>query len=1015
MAIATLATTRYVEVGTYIGQFFIPGTGSLPNEARVVCLVGRGDRNIIIHNNTIRRSFVYDEQLTFSTMAPFIAPVNNPTDGNQSSPTSLRTTDGVEISPNKWSFLEHGGAYDQVQLLDSVYDPMAQYYLSYQSTSREVLDPIPAITVQSLQAVAEVREIQALGLLQDQDEFVEYTDYIGEFELDPMVGSTGNANPSTNFSPINATGASGTGLITVNTGAMYSHQYNRVYSVECTGAAGVVGTRTADFKWTSTPVSYGNAALPSVPLSPSEPEPTFSIDEASVGTLTQILDLGLVLDFAFGGTNFIVGDIYYLQGNGPGLVELDPKLLNDNQFTEFSSIVPDLQLLSTGSVSFDSLPNDYIYTEHNLTFRLKVVSATSVTPTRQAVVVWAAYGTFMANGSFTLDEASPTSLTQPLGASGITLTFSFGATHFVVGDMFSFTVTAPRIYYKGKEAVRNLQFTVGSVLYPAVNRTQISGSFLTDTPEGRYGNWSADTSVNQGRFEIPDGLRYYIRNAYLSTSVNPIPSGSRLVTSDIFTMQARFSGMLNFNLVREETQIFSNPSEIGTDTAGNVTGTVGARYLTLDNNPVAILSFTEVATGDPLAYSHIVGTPYVMITEAGFGTANGDIEVIYQWRGLEPAPGQIYYITAKYLRPAEFYNVPFLFLSKNDTQTFLAPSTVRNDLYIGASICWDYNIPGLFVVQVKDADDDGLYSKEDFRLGINAFLQDRRATDLVVLNFFNSVPDQLQTINTANDPFQLHESMTWFGAPIGTPIGSEIEAGSLVFLSRKTFAVYGQSPAHGTRVLVGSTRCTRTITLEDKSSTSVTLDGSFIAAALASVNSAFTDPKETVLYKQITSFDNMQTYTNPENAILGGNNVIFFADESGGVYRIKEDITTDPFSPDTLNINQMVQKQFVTRDIRRVINNAMISMVFPSAETGVITLQAILSSRLSTLVGNNLIGEYQTGSGTVRDIEPDNDTVVFRDAADPTLFHIGYNYFLATTAKRVFGLYTVNLAGGFPK
>jgi hypothetical protein len=40
---------------------------------------------------------------------------------------------------------------------------------------------------------------------------------------------------------------------------------------------------------------------------------------------------------------------------------------------------------------------------------------------------------------------------------------------------------------------------------------------------------------------------------------------------------------------------------------------------------------------------------------------------------------------------------------------------------------------------------------------------------------------------------------------------------------------------------------------------------------------------------------------------------------------------------------------------------------------------------------------------------------VFRDKADPTLFHIGYNYFLATTAKKVFGLYTVNLAGGFPK
>ena len=149
--------------------------------------------------------------------------------------------------------------------------------------------------------------------------------------------------------------------------------------------------------------------------------------------------------------------------------------------------------------------------------------------------------------------------------------------------------------------------------------------------------------------------------------------------------------------------------------------------------------------------------------------------------------------------------------------------------------------------------------------------------------------------------------------------------------------------------------------------------------------------------------------------MLGGNNVIFLADEGNGIYRLKEDVTTDPFSPDTLNINQMVQKQFVTRDIRRTINNSLISMVFPSADAGVLALQSILVSRLYTLVGNSLIGQYQSATGVVRDLDPGADALVFRDQADPTLFHIGYNYFLATTAKRVYGLYTVNLSGGFPK
>ena len=1012
---ATLATTRYVEAGTYIGQFFIPGAGTLPNEARVVCLVGRGDRNIMIRDNTLRRSFVNDELLTFTSIAPFLATIQFPSDGNQSSPTSLRTGDGVEVPPNKWSYVLDGGEYTKVQLVDSAYDPLAQYYLSYQSTSRDVIDVIPAITIQQLQAIAEIREIESMGVLKGQQEFEEYQDYTGTYELDEPVGDPSNANPSTSFSVINDTAVAGTGTLAFNPSALYSHSYNRVYSVECTDATGVTPNRIAEFKWTSTPVSFGNNALPSIPLNPAEDAPTFIVDETDIGSFNQLLELGVLLDLDFGATNYTIGDTFYFQANGPSLIEIDPKNLNDNQFTEFSSIVPTLMPLSTGDITFNSLPSDYAYTEHNLKFRMKVLETTGVSPTRTATLVWAAYGTMMATGSFTIDEASPTSLIQDLGASGIQIALNFGATHFVVGDMFSFSVAAPRIFYKGKEAVRNTKFTVGAVAYPASDRTTIAGAFLTDTPEGRFGNWSADTDMYQGRFEIPDGLRFYVRNTYLSSLVDPIPSGSQLVTGDVFNMQARFLGGLDFSLLREETETFSNPSEIATDTTGKITGTPGNKYITLSNTPVEILSLAEVATGDPITFTQVADTPHIIITTVGFGVDNGDLIINYRWRGREPAPGQIYYLSAKYLRPNEFYNRPFLFLSKTDTEAFLSPSTIRNDLYIGSQIVWDYAVPGLFIIQVKDADDDGVYSRDDFKVGINAFLQDRRATDLVVLNFFSSLPDQLQIINIANDPFELHESMTWVGAPIGSTIGSEIEIGSLVFLSRKTLAVYGQSPAHGTRVLLGSTRATKTITLEDRSSTTVTLDGSFVAAALAALNSSFTDPKETLLFKAITSFDTMQTYTDPENALLGGNNIIFFADEGEGVYRIKEDITTDPFSPDTLNINQMVQKQFVTRDIRRTINNSLISLVFPSAETGVVTLQSILVSRLNTLVGSNLIGAYQDASGAIRDIEADIDALVFRDSADPTLFHIGYNYFLATTAKRVFGLYTVNLASGFPK
>lgn len=1013
MSIPVLATTRYVEIGTYLGQFFIPGAGSLPNDVRVPCLVAKGDRLILVKNTPMRRSFSYVTSLTFTNLSPFIATLPYASDGVQSLPTRLYTNDGVEVSTNKWQFLTTGGEWLSLQILDSDFDPLAIYYLDYQTTSRDLLDPIPVITVQQLSAQAQVRQITAIGTAQDQQEFLEYTNFFGTFEVDNTVTNTGNTYRTTGISAVTED-ITGTGTVTASPSANYSHSYSRLYTLECTAASGTPGTRLATLAWSATPVSYGNSALPSTPLNPAvQPRPEIELDEADPLSLSnQLLELGVVIDFTFGSANFMLGDLYYLQANGPGIIEVDPLLLNTNQYTEFTAVAPDLQTGSTGDMAISSSPSAYALTNYNLSFRLECLLTSGSAGTRQATFVWSGYTSHLISGSFTYDETVTGSDIQTLGSTGIKLTLTFGASNFVVGDMFSFRVLAPRIFYKGKENIRNTVLSVGTVTYGS-NLATITGGYLTDTPEGRYGTWSAVSNSNNGRFEINDSLRFYIRNTYLSSLVNPVPGNGRLVAADKFSCQTRFLGALDFSLLEETTQLFSNPSEIATDVSGSITGTVGAKYLNLNNTPVELISLTRLSDDSPVLYTQLSGTSVLIITESGFGISDGDLQCIYRWTGAEPLPGQLYYLTAKYLRPDSFYNTPFLFLRRDDVLAFLAPSTVRNDLYIGADICWDYAINGLFIIQVKDTDDDGIYSKADFRTAVNAYLEDVRATDLIVLNYFNCLPDQLNVINKASDPFESHPSMTFIGCPIGTPVGSEYEQGTTVYYSRKTLAVYGNSPAHGSRVLVGPTRATRTIVLEDGSSTEVTLDGSFVAAALAALQASFTLPTATVLKQTLTSFNIMETFKKEENRQLGGNNVIFFYDEGNGVYRIMEDITTDPFSPDTLNMNQMTQKQFATKDIKRYLDDTIISLVFPSASAGISTIEGALLSRLAMLESSGFIGRYQDATGNEREIDT-SDVVVFRDQADPTLFHVGYNYFLATTGKRIFGLYTVNLPGGFP-
>lgn len=1016
MAAPELTTTRYVEVGTYIGQFFTPGAGSLANDRRVPCIVAKGDRTFVVPNTPILRSFRYAEPLTFSTVSPFVATLDYPSNGAQAAPTRLYTTTGTPVPANVWQFVkDNNGKYTKVQILDTAYNALNQYEIDYQSTSTTITDPIPTVTIGPLSGVqAQVRQITAVGPFQDQPLYKEYVDFFDPFQIDAPVANTNNAALTPSFSAV-ATGGSnaGTGIITVATGAAYSHAYSRLYTLTVTSVGvGVSPNRTATLSWTATPVSAGNAALPATPISPLLAPPTITLTETPDTTQNVLLELGVVLDFDFGGSNFSVGDTFYLQASGAGLIELDPLLTNTNQFTAISGVVPTIDPASTGSIAVTSMASAYAYTDSNVGIRMVCQSVGGSPGSRTANFVWACYGMRTAAGAFNVNEGVAGSNMQPLGATGLTVTVSFGATQFVAGDRFDFNVHAPRAFYRGKESVRNVQLSVANVTSLA-NQAIYSGGYLTDTAEGGFGTWTADTNVNNGQFQTTDGLRFYMRNGYLSSLVSMTPGGSRNQAGDLWTTQARSLGFLDFSLSQQVTATFSNPGQVQTDTTGAITATVGAKYITLDNLPTTIMSVTQVSNGAAVPYVQVPGTQFIQFTSPTFGVSNGDIQVIYQWAGNEPDPGQTYYMSAAYLRPPEMYETPFLFLSLGDAQKFLGPNSTRNDAYMGATIAFDYAIPGLYVIQVRNAADDGIYSKNDYQRAINAFLDQPQATDLVVLNSFQNVGDVLNVLNQANDPFSQHESIGYFGAPIGTPVGSEDDPNSLVFYSTRTFAVYGQSPAHGTRVLVAPTQATRTFSQSDGTSVQVTLDGSFVACAMAALVASFTDPKATVLFEDIIGFDSIQTYSSSDNAMLGGNHIIFLSDVGAGVYQVMEDITTDPFSPDTLNLNQMTQKQYVTKDIRTTLTNAIIGQVFPSAAAGVALIEDILQSRLTTLVSRSIMGQYQDATGNARSITP-ADIYVVRDTADPTLFHIGYNYFLATVAKRIFGLFTVSLPGGFP-
>lgn len=954
-----LVTSSYVPVGVYVGELIKPKPGNLSADARLVNYIGRGSRLALASNQPIRRSFVYAEELSFSTIAPHKADLMYHADGNKEAPIKLFKNDGTEVRSDQWAFVKVGDEFTQVLINTDVFDQTATYKLDYQAVAREVLDPLP---------VTGLRQIKQVGNQQDQPQYNEYVDYFIHASLTTPDASAVHDIPE--VGSLSFTG-SGTGSVAFDISNEYAHNYNRKYELDvvATGAS-------VTFEWSSTPMCGGNYSAPSVPLHSVEAKP-----QVTTGAGVVSLEYGLKL-LVGSVTSFQLGDHYEFWAFGPALVEIDKRHNATNQYSYSSAIVP--TVTGTGSVSYAA---DSLYSgEFNANFQIKVASVLGTVVT----FAWAKYGESYINGSFAVDSTVPASLKQSI-YEGIKLVFASVAS-FVVGDKYSFEVKAPRIFATAKDS-REYTLNAG-ITSEGSSFGTLAGDFITNTPEGRFGEFLADSSVKSGHVVLPDNLNLAFRNLFKN----------RFTTGDKFTFTFADEELLDWSLTKklEESK---ESTEILHDITGGVTGVANNYYIVLKYTPMAgTIVVKKQSDSSVIASTLIAGTPFIAFGAVSPSTA---MIITYEFKGLEPDPGQLYYFTALYLRPTEFYNTPTLILDKDDGRALLAPSSADNHLYIMNELAFENGAPGLYVSQAKDADDDGVYTDVDFKEAILASEHVSRITDQVVLSNFTSTSDLLAVNIWGNDPFEKREQLAWFGMPVGTEIGDIDSPDTIVYTARRTLQVYGNSPAHGTRILVAPTWCTRTIVLENNVSKQVTLDGSFVAGALAALNASFADPAETVLRKQLAGFDTMQVYTDPENRILGGASTIYLSDLGAKVFQMQEDLTVDTMASEFNLISAMNQKQFVTKVVRREMDSSLISLVVPSAQAGIGLVRATLAGILLGLLGRGLIAQFQDANKNDRRFDPNADIVVYQDTEDETLYHFLYAYWLRYPIKRLFGLYSV--------
>lgn len=523
--------------------------------------------------------------------------------------------------------------------------------------------------------------------------------------------------------------------------------------------------------------------------------------------------------------------------------------------------------------------------------------------------------------------------------------------------------------------------------------------YTSNTSEGGFGTIKCDSI--SGTIELPGNIIIYY-------------NANDLSVGDSFIFTLTNENKISWNLTKKVTESFKT-SLVYRDVNGAVTGIYGSYYVSLSGVPLNGIAITNLGTLKAKIVTDSAGnaTSFVRFVNSNDIPAkpSSTIQISYEYEGIQPSAGSTYYLTTIHIRPSSLYNSVQIISSRKEGELLFAPATPTNDLYIANEIAWDEigDTDGAQIafIQIKDSDDDGVITDTDVHNAIDAVATSKKVTDITLLGQFGNIGYLCRMNQDANDPFAARENELWVGAPTGTVVGDVNTEGSLVYIAKSTLKVYGDDPAHGTRILVGSTWAKKSITMDSGKAQSVTMDGSFIAWALACCRSVM-GTSDSILRKHLYSFSDMEIWDDVNNDLLGAANIVYLSKSSDSIYQIEEDFTVDTYNF-TFSLEQISSQRLVTvRRVRQFLNENGIGYVPDTPQAGIAFVSSLLIRALKQLVNDGTIGPYQDEDGYAREIDPDKDVFITYVKDDSTKYQFGYGFYTKKVIKQLFGIYVVD-------
>lgn len=624
---------------------------------------------------------------------------------------------------------------------------------------------------------------------------------------------------------------------------------------------------------------------------------------------------------------------------------------------------------------------------------LGVISQTAGTGTGTAALNPATLYTGIAPLTWTLTVAN---LVTNLGVTTLDLDWSDGTNTGTIVGVSSATPTNVLITAGIRINLTNMDQMVNGDVFtlPAtvLNVNHVEFSWYSDDYQansGLFDIFSNQTTIGIG---IESGI-------LLDFSVL-----SGFALGDKWSIAAVNHDALNWNFLRTTTEDIT-PSDIYYDALGTVTGIPRSYYITLGHIPDGAIALTRVDTGLPVTHSAVVGTPYVRLTT----TSVVNLRAVYQYH-FAPSAGQTYYATVTYTRPESMYNVPLVYTGYKDCRDEIGYPAADNHIAIMADYAFNVTRNSIVaVIQIKDADHDGVYNVADYREGLQASYRRKDLTDISVLGKFETLADQMYNSQEANDPLYAALRLFWMGYPNNYEVGDPETPDTIAYTSSKILQYSGGNPARGSLISCANPWVVRTVIQQNGVATQLTLDGSFFAGMVMSIETSYSDPNTLMVNQVVPGIDDCATFDDTEVTILGQASNLYALKPSpkSPVVKIIDAVTTDTSEQNNHEINVMVVKQLVTKRVISDCDTALIGYVPRNVDDGIRHVRGVINRSLQALIGENIISDYTDSDGRPREIR-EEDVDVWRDETDKTRYNFNYWFNGRYGIKRLVGLYAVD-------